>query len=295
MRVLVTGATGYIGGAVADALREAGHEVVGLARSNEAAGKLEARGIPSRRGDMHDPESISRAVRDADAVVHTALSRGPDIPHADTQAMNVILRELEGTRKSLIYTSGVWVLGNTGERVADEETQPKPIPLVAWRPALENRVLAAAKTGTRSGVLRPALVYGRGGGVVRWMLHEARQRGVVSYIGSGENRWSMVHLDDLARLYVRFLERAPAGTLLNAANRPSIPAREVAEALRQTAGPHCRLESMPLEEARRTLGPRADAFVLDQEISSERAMRLLDWQPQGPSVLQELQRGSYAN
>ena len=295
MRVLVTGATGYIGGAVADALREAGHEVIGLARSGEAERKLEARGIPSRRGDMQDTGSLSRAVRESDAVVHTALSRGPDIPQLDTMAMTAILRELEGTRKALVYTSGIWVLGNTGEQVADEETQPKPIPLVAWRPALERQVLAAAKNGLRAGVIRPALVYGRGGGVVGWLLHGARQRGVAPYIGSGENRWCMVHIDDLARLYVCFLEQAPAGTLLHAASHPAIRAREVAEAIRRTAGPHCRVESLPLEHARRAMGPRADAFVLDQQVSAKRAMRLLGWQPQGPSIFHELEQGSYAN
>jgi nucleoside-diphosphate-sugar epimerase len=290
MKVLLTGATGYIGSAVAERLLAAGHEVFGLARSEEAARKLEAAGVSPVRGDMKSPESISRAAREADAVIHTAATGDADAPQADEQAVAAILDALEGTNKPFIYTSGVWVLGNT-KGVADEETPLDPTPLVAWRPAIEERVLAAAERGIRSIVLRPGMVYGRGGGSVGEMVQSGRQKGTVRFVGTGENRWSLIHVEDLADLYLKALERAPAGTLLMVASGPSMTVREIAEAASRAAGAEGRVESWPIEQARERLGAYADAIVLDQQISAAKAMRLLDWKPAAPSVLEELERG----
>ncbi|MGB9179945.1 MAG: SDR family oxidoreductase [Pyrinomonadaceae bacterium] len=293
MKVLLTGATGYIGSAVADALLERGHEVVGLARSEEAAQKLEAKGIGVRRGSLNDPASVAAAARDVDGVIHAASTGGPDAPQADRQTVEAITGALEGTNKPFIYTSGVWVMGNTGESIATEESQLDPTPLVAWRPAVERLVLDAAQRGVRSIVLRPAMVYGRGGGSVADFIKSARENGAARYIGTGENRWSLIHVEDLADLYVLALEQAEAGTLLMVASGPSMRVREIAERASRAAGAGGQTVSWPLEEAQGRLGAYADALVLDQQVSGERARNLLQWTPKAPSLVEELEHGSY--
>jgi nucleoside-diphosphate-sugar epimerase len=293
MRVLLTGATGYIGSAVAEALQRAGHEVVGLARSDASAERLQARGISMRRGDLKEPQSLTEAARDAEAVVHTALTNDADAPEADRATVEAILQALEGTGKPFIYTSGIWVYGNTGEAAADEERPLDPTPLVAWRPANEQLVLDAARRGVRAIVIRPAIVYGRGGGIPASLVQAAREKATVRFVGEGSNRWPQVHVDDLADLYVRALERAPAATLLNASSGPSVRVREVAEAASRAGGAAGRTESWPLEEARRTLGPYADALALDQQVSGEKAMKLLGWTPRANSMIEDLEHGSY--
>ncbi len=295
MRLFLTGATGYIGGAVAEVLRAAGHTVTGLARSEEAARKLEARGVAVARGSLHDTAVLAAAAREADGVIHMALDFGAaDTPQVDAGAVRAMLGALEETGRPFVYTSGVWVIGDTGGRAADEETPLNPTPLVAWRPAVERTVLDAAREGVRTVVLRPAMVYGRGGGAVAGFVKTARENGVVRFIGNGANRWSFVHVEDLADLYLLALTQAPEGSLFLAADGPAIPVREVAEAASRAAGAEGRTQSVPLEEARKTMGPLADALVMDQEISAARAQRLLGWAPHRPSVLEELARGGYA-
>ncbi|MGA9995062.1 MAG: SDR family oxidoreductase [Pyrinomonadaceae bacterium] len=293
MKVLLTGATGYIGSAVADALVERGHEVIGLARSEEAAQKLEAKGIGVWRGSLNDPASVAAAARDVDGVIHAASTGGPDAPQADRQTVEAITGALEGTNKPFVYTSGVWVMGNTGESIATEESQLDPTPLVAWRPAVEQLVLDAAQRGVRSIVLRPAMVYGRGGGSVADFINSAREDGAAHYISTGENRWSLIHVEDLADLYVLALEQAEAGTLLMVASGPSMRVREIAERASHAAGAGGQTVSWPLEEAQGRLGPYADALVLDQQVSGERARNLLQWTPKAPSLVEELEHGSY--
>lgn len=287
MRVLLTGATGYVGSAAAEALRTAGHEVLGLARSDGAAAKLEAAGFAARRGDLARPESLAGAVAEADAVVHAAALAGD----ADAAATAAMLGMLEGTGRPFVYTSGAWVLGSTGDTVADEDAPTHAAELVAWRPAVEGAVLSAGGRGVRGVVLRPTVVYGRGGGTPGSMVRSAQRKGVVRYVGDGRQRWPLVHVDDLAELYVLALDAAP-GTLLHASAGPSVAAREVAEAAAAAYG--ARAEPWPLPAARSTLGAFADALALDQQVSAERARRLLCWRPSRPDVLWELREGSYA-
>ncbi len=154
-------------------------------------------------------------------------------------------------------------------------------------------MLDAAAQGVRAVVIRPAIVYGRGGGIPADFVKSARETGAARYVGTGENRWAMVHVEDLADVYVRALQKAPAGTLLHAADGPSYRVKEIAEAASLGAGAGGRTESWPLEEARKTLGAYADALVLDQQVSAERAKATLGWKPDAPSLLQDLRRGSY--
>src|SRR5437764_736703 len=131
--------------------------------------------------------------------------------------------------------------------------------------AVEERVLAGARRGIRSIVIRPAIVYGRGGGIPATFVESARKEGAARFIGSGENRWPLVHVDDLADLYLLALEKAPPGTLLLGVSGPSHSVRDVAAAASRGAGAEGRIRAWPLEEARKKLGPYADALVLDQQ------------------------------
>jgi nucleoside-diphosphate-sugar epimerase len=222
-------------------------------------------------------------------VVHTALAAATDAGEVDRAAVEAIVAALSQFNRPFIYTSGCWVVGNTGDKVADEDTPVAPTPLVAWRPANERLVLDAARHGVQGIVLRPAMVYGRGGGLVTGFVQSAREHGAARVIGNGENRWTFVHLDDLADLYVRALQAA-AGTLLFAAHGAAVRVREVAEAASRAAGAEGKVETVPIEEARKTMGSFADALALDQQISGERAQRVLGWRPEGRSVLEELGR-----
>ncbi len=281
MRILLTGATGYIGGAVGSALAAAGHEIIGLVRSAEAARKAAARGFTELRGDLRDTDLLADAAHTADAAVHAANLNSAETPAADAAAVTAILDGLAGSGKPFIYTSGVWVLGSTGDRVADEGSPLQPTPLVTWRPAVEREVLASAQGGVCSTVIRPAIVYGLNGGMIAAMVAEARREGRVRFVGDGRNHWPLVQLEDLAELYTLALDRAPAGSLFLAAHGPSVPVRVIAEVASRAGGAGGKVESWPLAAAREVLGPYADALVLDQRVTSERARRMLGWSPRG--------------
>jgi nucleoside-diphosphate-sugar epimerase len=213
----------------------------------------------------------------------------------DGPAIDAILDALAGSGKPFVYTSGIWSHGNTGDVVVDETTPPKPAALVAWRQAVEEKVLRGAQRGIRTTVIRPAIVYGRAGGIPAGFVDSARKEGAARFVGTGQNRWPFVHVDDLADLYLLALEKAPAGSLLLGVSGPSHPVRDVAAAASRGAGAGGRTTAWPLEEARKKLGAYADALVLDQQASGRRAQETLGWQPVRPDVLEDIERGSYTN
>lgn len=290
MNIFLTGATGYIGSAAAAALQKAGHSVIGLARSEKAAGHLQLRSIAVHRGDLSSPASLTDAAKAADGVIHTGTTNDGAL---DQAAVRTMLDAIAGTGKPFIYTSGVWVLGDTNGRVVDETWPLKPAALVAWRPAAEQLALQACDRKVRALVIRPGVVYGRSGGIPADFVRSARTSGAARYVGTGENRWPVLDVDDLADLFVRALEKAPAGTLLLAADGSTHRVKEIAEAASIGAGAGGRTESWPLEEARKTLGAYADALVLDQQISAERARTMLGWKPRASGILEDLRLGSY--
>ena len=178
MKVFLTGATGYIGSAVADALRGAGHDVMGLARSADATARLIEMGVQPVGGDFADAAALAAATGDADGVISIATSKDPSV---DAAAVGVMLERLRGTGKAFIYTSGIWSYGDTGGRVVTETSRATPAALVAWRAAVERAVLDAASGGVRSVVIQPGVVYGRGGGIPATYVKSARRDGAGSY------------------------------------------------------------------------------------------------------------------
>lgn len=282
MRIFVTGATGYIGFSVAAALRRAGHDVFGLHRSEGAARRLEAAEIRPVRGDLETLESAAGVAKACDVLVHAASSSGPNRVALDRRAADLFVAwaaaEARPARATIVYTSGVWVYGVTGAHLADESTPVQPPELVAWRPGHERVVLGAARA--RAIVVRPGCVYGGSGGLTGLFFDAAVKDGAPKIVGDGENRWTLVHVEDLADLYVRAIERAPeAGGIFNAVDRSRETVLEMARAAARAAGGSGEVRVTPLEEARKSLGAYADCLAIDQRVDGGKSERLLGWRP----------------
>ncbi len=288
MTVFLTGASGYIGSAVAEALATSGHSVIGLARNEEKAKSLEAKGYRAHIGDINDFTSLAVAAKASDGVIHAATGAPASTGKGDTDAVEAMLDALEGSGKPFLYTSGVWVMGDTGGRLASEWSPLDPAQLVEWRPAVERRVIDTTERKIRGMVIRPAMVYGHHSGLLSWFMESARVRGSVRFVGTGANHWSFVHVDDLARMYVLALEKSPAGELFVAAQGSPLRTRDVALAAAKAAGVEGKIEPWPVEEARKEYGPMADALILDQRVGSTKAGRVLGWTPREHSVLDEI-------
>lgn len=287
-KVFLTNATGYIGTAVAKAALAKGHDVTALARSSESEAKLAAIGIKSHRGDIKQPENYVDAVRQSDIIIHTAATNDQNFGKYDDLTVNTIIDALKGTNKTFIYTSGTWVLGNTGENVVTEQTPYAPLTLVNWRVDIEKNVIAAAQKGIKSIVIRPVIVYGEIGGIIGHLFQQAEQAGHVNYVGNGNNHWSLVHVADLADLYILAADKAPAGSLFNASTE-YLTQKEIAEQVAKAAG-NVPAKSQPVEEARKFLGAFADGFTVDQKVESKKAKTELGWQPKAAKFVDEIAR-----
>jgi len=281
MKVFLIGATGYIGSVIAETLLAAGHSVVGLSRSVAKDESLQRLGVTPVRADLKTPGTLEAQAAACDGVIFAGSTNDGRL---DMDALSALPKD-----KPFLYTSGVWVLGDTCGQVYDESSPVNPLPMVAWRPEAERLVLGAGGV-----VIRPAVVYGRAGGLCAMLVDSARKSGTARYVGDGENRWPLVHVEDLAELYVLAVETAKPGSLYMAADGPSYKVKEIAEAASYAADAAGQTQAMPLEQARQQYGEMADALVLDQQVSGEKAKRELGWKPHGASVLEELRYGSYA-
>ncbi|RFU45693.1 NAD-dependent epimerase/dehydratase family protein [Paraburkholderia sp. DHOC27] len=295
MRLFMTGGTGFIGQAVARKAVSLGHQVTALVRddSSAAAGALARLGVILHGGDLREPQSFAAAAGAADGVLHTASTNDASAGAADEAAIVAMLAQLQ-PGAAFVYTSGTWVYGNTGAAPATEASALNPTPLVAWRPAVEQQVLAlAARRSIAAVVLRPAMVHGYGRGVFGMLAGMARQSGNVAMIGDGANHWPAVHVDDLASAYLSAVERAAradggvAGQIFNVVTEDAVAVAQIGEAMRASLGAE-RVVFWPLEDARKSFGPFADALALDQAVSGEHARRVLAWEPHGPRLLADL-------
>ncbi|MFF7385150.1 NAD-dependent epimerase/dehydratase family protein [Streptomyces griseoluteus] len=292
MRVFVTGATGFIGSAVVPELIGAGHEVVGLARSDEGAAALKEAGAEVVRGSLDDPEGLARAADGADGVIHLAFIHDfVDFDAAgatDLRAIEAMGAVLAGSGRPLVVTSGTAIA--PAGRLATEADAPAP---GTHRTPSEEAAVALAERGVRGSVVRLApSVHGPGDqGFVPHLIRIAREKGAVGRIGDGANRWPGVHRLDAARLFRLVLEQAPAGTRWHAAADEGVPFREIAEVI----GRHLDLPvvSVPPERAGEHFGFLGRFAGVDNPTSSAVTRERLGWRPTGPGLLADLDQGHY--
>ncbi|WP_223642079.1 SDR family oxidoreductase [Corallococcus sp. EGB] len=291
MRVFVTGASGFIGSAVVPELLGAGHQVVGLARSEASARALEAAGAQVHRGSLDDLESLRAGAAKADGVIHLAFihdfSRFEDSVRADARAIEAMGAVLEGSHRPFVNASGL--LGLRPGRTAVETDAAAP----TGRGGAEATMIALASRGVRTSIVRlPPSVHGRGDhGFVPHLIASARRKGVAAYVGEGANRWPAVHRHDAARLFRLALERAPAGSALHAVDDEGVPTRDIASAIGRRLG--VPVASKTPAEAGEFLGFLGTLFALDAPASSARTRELLGWRPEGPGLLADLDDEHY--
>ena len=294
MRIFITGATGFIGSAIVAELIGAGHQVLGLARSDASANALTTAGAEVHRGTLEDLQSLRSGAAASDGVIHTAFihdfSNYAAAADTDRRAIETLGEALAGSGRPLVVTSGTGLLA-PGRLVTEEdaaESKPTAIPRVS-----EQTGLALAPRGVRVSVLRlPPSVHGRGDhGFVPHLIAIAREKGVCAYIGDGENRWPAVHRLDAARLFRLALENAPAGARLHGVADEGVPTREIAAIIgRRLDLP---VVGISPQEAAEHFGWIATFFSLDCPASSALTQKWMGWRPEQPGLVADLDRAYY--
>lgn len=296
MRVFVTGGTGFIGSALIPELKRAGHEVLGLARSEAAAQALTAAGAQVHRGDLDEPNSLRSGAALADGVIHAGFepdfSRFGAASEADRRAVETFGAVLAGSDRPLVITSGTAVI--QPGRVATEDDATLFRSTTLPRAATEETATALAERGVRASVVRVSLVYGegdRGLHILPTLIRLAREKGVSAYVGQGDNHWPTVHVRDIATLYRLALEKGTAGTRYHGVAENNVTFREIADVIAKRLG--VPLVSKSPEAAVEHFGPYAMFASMNGQVSSRLTRERLGWRPTHPSLLEDLERGSY--
>jgi nucleoside-diphosphate-sugar epimerase len=290
MKVFITGASGFIGGTVARRLIREGHTVRGLVRDAGKAEQLRALGVEPVLGDLDDRKLLMSEANGADGVINLA-----DSDHMG--AIQALIEGLRNTGKPLLHTSGSSVIGDDArgnqltENIYDEATPLVVEPMKQARRKIELDILAAADSGVRTVVLCPSNIYGTGGGLtpqsfqIPYLLNRARETGVVRIVGSGVNRWSNVHVDDVAELYLLALEHAPAGSYYFIENGEA-SFGEIGAALARRLG-YGQVQSWSAEEATQHWGEMHARYTFgsNSRVRAKRARRELGWAPRHASVI----------
>jgi nucleoside-diphosphate-sugar epimerase len=303
MKIFVTGASGWIGTAVVPELLEAGHEVVGLARSDASAQRLEAAGAIVQRGDVDDPDGLAKAAAASDGVIHLAFQHEQAFAGnfaaagaADRRAVEAMGAALASSDRPFVLAGGMIGL-NLGRMatendglVASPEVRANPAGI---RAATALLALSLRGIGVRSSVLRfPPTVHGDGdNGFMATLVGIARQRGVAGYVGDGSNRWPAVHRSDAARLARLAVEAAPAGSVLHAVGEEGVPFREIAEAMGHGLG-------VPIASVNPDAALEHFSFLglfagLDSPARAAITRELLGWDPTGPALIEDLEKDYY--
>jgi nucleoside-diphosphate-sugar epimerase len=299
MHVFLTGATGYIGSRVGEQLQAGGHTVVGLARTEASANKLRQRGIEPLLGDLRDTELLARAARSADGVIHTAFIHDySDFEGAikvEETVTATFVETLAKSGKPFVATSGMGLLGDTGDRIVDDSEIRASQNALVPRAAAEQTILQAAKQNIRSVALRlPIFVYGHGSSqFIPILIKDAQQAGIARYVEPGDYKYSAIHVDDVARLYVLALEKGKAGAVYHAVSESGITMKAIAQAVAHLLG--CGMKAMSKEEAIQEWGLFLTTFFsINNQVSCTRAEADLGWQPEIKStMLEDIEFGSY--
>ncbi len=289
MRVFVTGATGWVGSVVVKELVDAGHQVTGLARSDEKAAVLAIAGAKVLRGTLDDLDALHGAASAADAVIHTAFnhdfSKFAANAEQDRRAIETLGRALEGSDRPILVTSGVALLAPG--RVATEVDVPPSTP--SFPRKSEATAQALAEQGVRAATIRLSpSVHGLGDhGFIPILIGLAREKGISAYLGEGLNRWPGVHRLDAGRLYRLALERGATEPAYHGVADEGVPFKDIAEVIGRRLG-------LPVEpRGREHFGWFADFAGADMPASSARTQALLDWHPTGPDLLTDIDQPGY--
>ena len=279
MNVFVTGATGYIGFSVAQAFRRAGHQVWGLTRSTTKAMALEQQEIRPVIGSLQQADSYEAIAAQCTVLIHCAADYQHDWAALERQTIKTLLAASQrGLQpKTLVYTSGSWVYGDTRGRIVDETTAPVQFVIGAHRPEIEQLVLRT--TDVRGLIMRPAMVYGERGGMTGAWFAEASRDKASNIPGNGRNHMSMVHVEDLAQGYVSAVESKVKSEIFNFADQSRSTLRDLATAAARAAGFTGSVQFMPLSLAAKRMGLDAEAYSLDLLVNASKAHRLLGWEP----------------
>jgi nucleoside-diphosphate-sugar epimerase len=291
MRIFVTGASGWIGSAVVPELLSAGHQVLGLARSDASATAVAGMGAEVLRGELNDTDVLRAGALGSDGVIHLAFVV-PSVTEAatrtDARAVETFAASLADSGKPLVVSGGTLVRPGRPATERDELIAAGPI---AARITNMQAALAAAERGVRSClVMLPRSVHGQGErhGFIPQLIAMARAKGISGYIGDGTSRWPAVHVKDAASLYRLAIEQAPASAVLNAVGDEGVPVREIAEAI----GRHLNLpaRSLPAAEFEGMLVP---LLSTDMPASSTITQELLGWKPTHPGLIEDIEQGHY--
>jgi nucleoside-diphosphate-sugar epimerase len=296
MRAFVTGATGFIGTAVVRELIDAGHQVLGLARSDAGAKLLAAAGAKVHWGDVEDLDSLRSGVAASDSVIHTAFvhdfARFKEVCEVDRRAIETLGSALAGSDRPLIVTSGTAVALTPGRLSTEEDAPNSPVPRVASEEAAD----AVAAKGVRVSVMRLPQVHDPvKQGLVTYLIALAREKGVSAYVSDGLNRWPAAHRLDAARLYRLALEKAvekdPKGSRYNAVAEEGVPLREIVETIGR--GLKLPVVSKSPEEAGEHFGWLAHFVGADIPASNVQTQQRLGWRPKSPGLIADLKAMEY--
>lgn len=293
MRVFVTGATGFIGSAIVPELINAGHQVLGLTRSDAGAKSLAAAGAKVHRGDLEDLESLRSGAANSDGVIHCAFihdwSKFQENCEIDKRAIETLGAVLEGSDRPLLVTSGLALL--TKNRIATEEDAPAPTSS-SYPRASEATAASLEARGIRVSVVRLPQVHNTvKQGLITYAIEVARQKGISAYVGDGRSRWAAAHVLDTARLYRLALEKQEAGARYHAVAEQGVLLRDIADAIGR--GLKVPVVAMSQEEAAAHFGWLGRFAGLNLMASSAQTQERLGWHPTGPGLIADLERMRY--
>ena len=285
-KVFITGATGYLGSAIAARFVRAGLEVHGLTRNEEGGRTLAALGVKGVLGDLARAETFLPILKNCDIAVHVAFD--PKSPASqDQHALEAFKAAAQDGRvRRLLYTSGVWDYGATGGEVADEGVAMNPLPLVKWRVSHHDVAFDLAEHEVKVSILQPTVVYGETRGILGGWFAMARAKQSLSYPGDGAQHWGMIHRDDLAEGYALALEHGAHGERYILTDGSELSVREIAESIARATG--AAAKPWPAEEVLAKLGTYGEALLCDQRVSAGKARRELGWVPRHLSFVAEV-------